>query len=220
MRVLLVEDDLDLRESLLRLLTGRGFAVDCTDQAAQAQTFGLTRPYDAVVLDLGLADGHGVDVLHHWRCGGCSTPVLVLTARGRWSDKLAAFNAGADDYLTKPFEAEEVVLRLRALIRRAAGHAMPVLSLGPLALDTTTGAVTVNGLPLHLTPQEFRILQYLMHHPGRIVSRGQIIDHVYDQRVEQDSNVVDVLLGRIRRKLPARLIHTVRGRGYRLALPD
>ena len=175
-----------------------------------------TEPYDAVVLDLGLPKLDGLSVLEQWRAGGTRLPVLVLTARGRWHEKLAGFNAGADDYLTKPFEMEEVVVRLRALIRRASGHAAPILDCGPLRQDVNAGRFTLDGAPLELTAQEYRILGYLMHHKNRIVSRTELYEHVYEADAERDSNVLDVLVSRIRRKVGAQRITTVRGRGFLL----
>ena len=179
-----------------------------------------TEPYDARVLDLGLPKIDGVSVLQRWREAGRNTPVLILTARGRWSEKMAGFNAGADDYMTKPFEIQEVVYRLRALIRRASGHAQPELVCGPLRLDTNAARVTLDGAPVPLTAQEFRILSYLIHHPGRVVSRTELMEHVYDRHFDSDSNVLEVLLGRIRRKVGSGLIQTVRGQGYKLAAQE
>jgi two-component system OmpR family response regulator len=184
---------------------------------AERQRLLAVEPFDAVVLDLGLPRLDGLSVLRRWREEGVRVPVLVLTARERWSDKLAGFDAGADDYVTKPFTMEEVVVRLRALIRRAAGHASPVLSCGPLRLDTGSGRVTVDGVPVTLTGHELRILTYLMHRKDRIVTRLDLIDHVYERDADRDSNVLEVLIGRIRKKLGVPLIHTVRGHGYRLS---
>jgi two-component system, OmpR family, response regulator len=204
MRVLVVEDEPALALRLQRAL----------------EALGDTEPYDAIVLDLGLPRIDGVTVLKRWRESGRPAPVLILTARGRWSEKMAGFNAGADDYMTKPFELEEVVYRVRALIRRSAGHAQPELVCGPLRLDTHTGRVTRQGTVVPLTAQEFRILSYLMHHPGRVVSRTELMEHVYDRHFGADSNVLEVLLGRIRRKIGADLIRTVRGQGYSLRQDD
>ena len=220
MRVLFVEDETFLRETLEQTLRGAGFIVEGCDDGLVAERLGLSEPWDAVVLDLGLPGHDGVSVLRRWRDEGITVPVLILTARSRFSDKMAGFAAGADDYLTKPFEPEEVVVRLRALIRRAAGHATSVLSCGPVQLDTAGGRVTANGVPLHLTAQEFRILSYMMHHQGRVITRSTLMAHVYDHASSRESNVVDVLLSRIRRKLPVNIIQTVRGQGYRLAMPS
>ncbi|MEQ8968377.1 MAG: response regulator transcription factor [Azospirillaceae bacterium] len=220
MRILVCEDDPDLCRALSRMLDARGFAVDQAREGEEAVRLGLIEPYDAIVLDLGLPGLDGVSVLKRWRAEGMATPVLVLTARSRWSDKLAGFNAGADDYVTKPFEMEEVVLRLRALVRRSTGRTSTVLACGPITLDTTTDVVAVNGRPIRLTTHEFRILAYLMHHPGRVISRTTLQDHTTDRHTDRMSNVIDVLLSRIRRKLGVDAIQTVRGQGYRLVPPE
>ncbi len=220
MRVLVVEDEPSLTFRLQQVLEAASFVVDVAYDGEEGWHLGDTESYDAVVLDLGLAKIDGLSVLHRWREAGRSMPVLILTARGRWSEKMAGFNAGADDYMTKPFELDEVVYRLRALIRRASGHAQPELACGPLRLDTNTARVAVDGAPVQLTAQEFRILAYLMHHTGRIVSRAELIDHVYDRHFDRDSNVLEVLLGRIRKKIGPDLIRTVRGQGYMLAEPE
>jgi two-component system OmpR family response regulator len=168
------------------------------------------------VLDLGLPKMDGIQVLRHWRDAGHATPILILTARGRWSEKMEGFNAGADDYMTKPFEMEEVVYRLWALIRRVSGHVQPELVCGPLRLDTHKARVTMNGVPVPFTAQELRIFTYLIHHCNRVVSRTELMEHAYDRHFDSDSNVLEVLLGRIRKKIGARLIQTVRGQGYML----
>ena len=220
MRVLVVEDEPALALRLQQTLEAASFAVDVAYDGEEGWHLGDTEPYDAVVLDLGLPKIDGVTVLQRWREAGKSMPVLILTARGRWSEKMAGFNAGADDYMTKPFEMEEVAYRIRALIRRTSGHAQPELTCGPVRLDTNTGRVTVDGLTVQMTAQEFRILSYLMHHVGRIVSRTELVEHVYDRHFENDSNVLEVLLGRIRKKVGPDLIQTVRGQGYILKNPD
>jgi two-component system, OmpR family, response regulator len=216
MRILVVEDEPALALRVQQALEAAGFAVDLAYDGEEGGHLGETETYDAIVLDLGLPKLDGVSVLRRWRETGRSTPVLILTARGRWSEKMAGFNAGADDYMTKPFEMEEVVYRLRALIRRASGHAQPELSCGPLRLDTNTARAIQCGAPVPLTAQEFRILSYLMHHPDRIVSRTELMEHVYDRHFDSDSNVLEVLVGRIRRKIGGGLIRTVRGQGYML----
>jgi two-component system OmpR family response regulator len=217
MRVLLVEDDPELAERLRATLVDSGFAVDAQANGIDAEFAGQTEDFDAVVLDLGLPGMDGISILHRWRESGRDMPVLILTARGRWHDKLAGFNAGADDYLTKPFQLEEVVLRLRALIRRSTGHGTPLLTCGPLALDVNAGRFTCDGEPVALTPQEHRILAYLMHHQRKVVSRTELGEHVYDIGYDPDSNVIDVLIGRIRRKLPRPgVLRTIRGRGFQL----
>ena len=220
MRILIVEDEPTLGAQLRDAFAAAGFVAELADDGEEAQYLGEVEAYDAIVLDLGLPGIGGLSILNHWRAIGRNMPVLILTARGRWPEKLAGFNAGADDYLTKPFEMEEVIVRIRALIRRSAGHAATVLSCGPLELDTASGSVTVSRMPLHLTAQEFRILAYLMHHSGNVVSRSELMEHVYDRNSDRDSNVIDVLVGRIRKKMSVNVIHTVRGVGYRLAQPD
>ena len=220
MRALVVEDEPALSLRIQQVLEAAGFAVDIAYDGEEGWYLGDTEPYDAVVLDLGLPKIDGVTVLQRWREAGRDMPVLILTARGRWSEKMAGFNAGADDYVTKPFEMEEVVYRLRALIRRASGHAQPELVCGPLSLDTNSGRVRLNGLPVQLTAQEFRILSYLIHHPGRVVSRTELMEHVYDRHFDSDSNSLEVLLGRVRKKVGSGLIQTVRGQGYVLANPE
>ncbi len=216
MRILVVEDEPVLAARLAEALCAAGFVVEQETDGEEALHIGLIEPYDAVVLDLGLPHIDGVTVLQRWRAAGVSVPVLVLTARARWPEKLAAFSAGADDYVTKPFEMQEVVVRLRSLIRRAAGVSTPELECGPLRMDTASGTVTVNGIPVRLTSHELRILQYLLHRRERVVSRLDIIDHVYNRDFDHDSNVVDVLIGRIRRKIGIDIIETIRGQGYRL----
>ncbi|HSV28923.1 MAG TPA: response regulator transcription factor [Candidatus Omnitrophota bacterium] len=214
MRVLVVEDEPALALRLQQTLEAAGFAVDTAYDGEDGWHLGDTESYDAVVLDLGLPKLDGISVLKRWREAGRAMPVLILTARGRWSEKMAGFDAGADDYVTKPFEMDEVVYRLRALIRRAAGHAQPELACGPVRLDTHGGRVTVDGMAIQLTAQEFRILSYLMHHPGKVVSRTELLEHVYDRHFDSDSNVVEVLVGRIRKKLGVDVIRTLRGQGY------
>lgn len=216
MRILLAEDDEALADRVRDSLTDAGFVVEHCRDGAQAEYLGQTEDYDAAVLDLGMPGMDGLSALHRWREAGRNFPVLVLTARSRWHDKLAGFNAGADDYMTKPVALAELVVRVRALIRRAAGHGQPRLSCGPLELDVNAARFILDGAPLVLTSQEFRILAYLMHHPGRLVSRAELGEHVYAGGYDPDSNVLDVLIGRIRRKVGAGLIHTVRGRGFRL----
>ena len=219
MRLLVIEDEPALALRLQQSLEAAGFAVDLAYDGEEGCYLGDTETYDAGVRDLGLPKLDGVSVLQRWREAGRAMPVLILTARGRWSEKMAGFNAGADDYMTKPFEMEEVVYRLRALIRRASGHSQPELACGPLRLDTNAGRVTLDGASIVLTAQEFRILSYLMHHPGRVVSRTELMEHVYDRHFDSDSNVLEVLMGRIRKKVGAELIQTLRGQGYRLSEP-
>lgn len=220
MRVLIVEDDRDLAERLAAALREGGLIAETVYDGREASFLGSTENYDAAVLDLGLPGEDGLSVLAQWRAQGCQFPVLILTGRGRWSDKLAGFNAGADDYLTKPFLLEEVVVRIRALLRRVrGGQADPVLRVGPLCFDTNTGRFALNDMPLILTAQEQRILAYLMHRQDKIVSRSEISEHVYERDMDPDSNTVDVLVGRIRKKLGVPLIVTERGQGFRLVAP-
>ena len=193
--------------------------VDEADNGREAQFLGDTENFDAVVLDLGLPVLDGLTVLQRWRAAGRSMPVLILTARDNWSEKVAGIDAGADDYLTKPFHMEELLARLRALIRRASGLASPVLQCGELALDTRSGRVTLAGQPIALTSQEHKLLTYLMHRPDALVSRTELTEHLYAQDFDRDSNTIEVFVGRIRRKLGVNVIETMRGLGYRLSPP-
>src|SRR5215813_2098791 len=219
MRLLLVEDDPKLSIQLRTALVDAGYAVDVAHDGEEGWFLGDTEPYDAIVLDLGLPKLDGVSVLDRWRKAGKMMPVLILTARDQWSEKVAGFDAGADDYVTKPFVTAEVLARLRALVRRAAGHAKAELVCGPLHLDTRSGRVSVDGEPVKLTSLEYRLLAYLMHHQGRVVSRTELVEHLYDQDFDRDSNTIEVFVGRIRRKLGVEVIQTVRGLGYMLAPP-
>jgi two-component system OmpR family response regulator len=214
MRILLVEDDPDLTRQLSESLREAGYAVDCADNGEDGQFLGETEPYDAVVLDLGLPKVDGVTVLESWRRSGRTMPVIILTARDRWSDKVAGIDAGADDYLAKPFHTEELLARLRALLRRAAGQASAELECGPLWLDTRSARVAEDGQTIKLTSLEYRLLCYLMHHRGRVVSRTELVEHLYDQDFDRDSNTIEVFVGRIRKKLGVDIIQTVRGLGY------
>ena len=216
MRVLLVEDDPDLSRQLKASLADAGYAVDYAPDGEEAQFLGETEPYDAVVLDLGLPKTDGVTVLERWRKAGMASPVLILTARGAWSEKVAGFDAGADDYLTKPFHTEELLARLRALVRRAAGHAQPALASGALRLDPKAARASVDGEPLRLTSLEYRLLHYLMLHQGRVISRTELVEHLYDQDFDRDSNTIEVFVGRLRKKIGPDRIETVRGLGYRI----
>jgi two-component system OmpR family response regulator len=216
MRVLIVEDEVELAAKLAQVLGRAGFATDRAHDGGKADALGRCEPYDAAVLDLGLPRVDGLSVLRGWRDAGVRFPVLVLTARGRWSDKQAGFNAGADDYLVKPFELGEAVLRIQALVRRTSGHATPEIEIRGLRLDTHRGEFSLDGAPIALTAHEFRLLSYLAHHAGRVVSRSELLDHVYERGLDPDSNVIDVLLARVRRKIGAERIETLRGRGFRL----
>ena len=219
MRVLVVEDDPDLAGQLVASLAREGYAVDRAADGEAGEFMGATETYDAVVLDLGLPRLDGLSVLRRWRQAENLMPVLILTARDTWHEKVQGIDAGADDYLAKPFRIEELLARLRALIRRAKGQATAELRCGPVTLDTRTGRVTVDGNPVALTGHEYRVLSYLMHRKGEVVSRAELVEHVYAQDLDRDSNTIEVFIGRLRRKLGIELITTVRGLGYRLMGP-
>jgi len=218
MRILIAEDDPDLSRQLKTALTDAGYAVDHAPDGEEAYFLGETEPYDAIVLDLGLPKIDGVSVLERWRRAHVGTPVLILTARGAWSEKVAGFDAGADDYLTKPFHTEELLARLRALLRRSAGRAEPSLVCGALTLDPKAARATVAGEPLRLTSLEYRLLHYLMMHQGRVISRTELVEHLYDQDFDRDSNTIEVFVGRLRKKIGPDRIETLRGLGYRLVV--
>lgn len=220
MRLLVVEDDQDLNRQLVTALEEAGYVVDSATDGEEGHFLGDTEPYDAVILDLGLPEMDGVTVLEKWRRDGRTMPVLILTARDRWSDKVAGFDAGADDYVAKPFFMEEVLARLRALLRRSTGHATSELEYGSVRVDTRSSRVTVNGRAVKLTSLEYRLLAYMMHHQGRVISRTELVEHLYDQDFDRDSNTIEVFVGRLRRKLGKDVIETVRGLGYRLAAED
>jgi len=216
MKVLLVEDDEALASGLTLALDDAGVLVEVAVDGRSADFLVSTERYDAIILDLGLPDGNGTQWLSAWRDRGIELPVLILTARDRWSDKAAGFSAGADDYVTKPFETAEILFRLRALVRRAHGHAHPVIRVGEISLDTHSAQVTRAGMPVALTAQEFRLLSHLVHAAPRVVSRSELTEHVYDGDAEPDSNVIDVQVSRLRRKLGSHSIETLRGQGYRM----
>jgi two-component system OmpR family response regulator len=216
MRLLVVEDDRDLNRQLATALTEAGYAVDSAFDGEEGAYSGETEPYDAIILDLGLPRIDGLSVLERWRRNDIRTPVLILTARDRWSEKVAGINAGADDYVAKPFQMEEVIARVRALLRRSAGIAKAELQCGPLQLDTRTARVTFDGAPIKVTGLEFRLLSYLMHHQSRVVSRTELVDHLYQQDFDRDSNTIEVFIGRVRKKIGPDRVQTVRGLGYRL----
>jgi two-component system OmpR family response regulator len=219
MRILVVEDEPTLRRQLRAAGEAAGYVVDECDNGRDAHFLGDTETYDAVVLDLGLPLLDGLTVLRRWREAGRAVPVLILTARDNWTEKVAGIDAGADDYMTKPFHMEELLARLRALIRRSVGLADPVLRRGELSLDTRSGKVTQAGVAVALTSHEYRVLEYLMHRCGDVVSRAELIAHVYAQDFDRDSNTVEVFVARLRKKLSADLIETVRGLGYRITRP-
>lgn len=215
-RILLVEDDPELARRLTAALSEAGFAVDHAADGEAGCLMGETNDFDAVVLDLGLPRLPGIEVLRRWRRAGRDIPVLILTARDAWTDRVEGLNAGADDYLGKPFQSAEVVARLRALTRRSAGRASPVLRRGDIVLDPAASAVTLNGQAIELTARELRILTYLMHRAGRIVSQAELIDHVYALDETRESNTIEVYIGRLRKKLGKDVIRTLRGLGYRM----
>jgi two-component system, OmpR family, response regulator len=215
-RVLVVEDEARLAEQLQAALGHAGYAVDCAQDGERADFLAQTEGYDAVVLDLGLPRIDGLTLLRRWREAGVRVPVLVLTARGSWHEKVQGIDGGADDYVAKPFRMEEVLARLRGLIRRASGQAQPELRAGALVFDPRSSKVTLQGATVKLTGHELRVLSYLMHHRGRTVSQGELTEHIYAQGFDRDSNTVEVFVARLRRKLGASLIETVRGHGYRI----
>ncbi len=216
MRILIVEDESLLSNRLAATLGERGYAVDVAADGEGADFLVSTETYDAVILDLGLPRIDGLTLLERWRSGGIAVPVLVLTARGSWSEKVRGIDGGADDYLTKPFQMDELLARLRALIRRSSGQLTAELRCGAVVFDARTSQVTLDGQPVKLTSHELRVLSYLMHHRGRVVSQSELTEHIYAQRFERDSNTVEVFIARLRRKLGASTIETVRGLGYRI----
>ena len=216
MRVLLVEDDAAIADGLARALRAEHFAVDVASNGEDGGHLGATELYDAAVLDLGLPKRDGLSVLRDWRAAGRDLPVLILTARDGWSEKVEGFKAGADDYVVKPFRVEEVVMRLRALVRRAAGHAAARVTCGPLAFDAQLGTFELDGLPLKLTAFEWRVLSALMLRREVVIERADLIERVYEGDADVDSNSIEVIIGRLRRKIGPQMIETVRGRGYRL----
>lgn len=219
MRLLIVEDDKDLNRQLAEALTEAGYVVDRAYDGEEGHYLGDTEPYDAVVLDLGLPVLDGISVLEKWRRNKRTMPVLILTARDRWSDKVAGIDAGADDYVAKPFHMEEVLARVRALVRRAAGLASNEIECGDLRADLRTSRVTVGGSPVKPTSLEYRLLAYLLHHKGKVISRTELVEHLYDQDFDRDSNTIEVFVGRLRKKLGGDYIETIRGLGYRMGEP-
>lgn len=222
MRVLVVEDERRLREQLITRLRDEGYAVDGAADGEEGAYRGAEFSLDAAIVDLGLPGISGIDMIRRWRDAGRRFPVLILTARGKWQDKVDGLESGGDDYLVKPFHMEELLARLRALIRRSQGWAEPVLRRGPLALDTHGQSVALAGVPVALTAFEYRILEYLVLHADRVLSKSELAEHVYDEDQDRDSNVIEVLVGRLRRKLDPdgslQPIETLRGRGYRFRL--
>jgi two-component system, OmpR family, response regulator len=215
-RVLVVEDESRISEQLSNACAHAGYVVDRAYDGERADFLAQTEQYDAIVLDLGLPKIDGLTLLRRWRDHGLTVPVLVLTARGSWHEKVQGIDGGADDYVAKPFRMEEILARLRALIRRAAGQASSSIRVGPVALDIHLARVTLDGTPVKLTSHEFRVLSYLMHHRDRVVSQTELTEHIYAQAFERDSNTVEVFVARLRRKLGSSFIETVRGLGYRV----
>jgi len=219
-RVLVVEDEASLARQLLELIRRAGYAVDHAADGERAELLAHDESYDAVILDLGLPKVDGLTLIRRWRESGRSMPVLVLTARGSWHDKVQGIDSGADDYLSKPFRMEELLARLRALIRRSSGQVTPELRCGPLVLDPRSSKVTLDGAEVKLTSHEFRVLSYLMHHSQRVVSQSELTEHIYSQSFDRDSNTVEVFIARLRRKLGPAFIETVRGLGYHMKAPS
>jgi two-component system OmpR family response regulator len=215
--VLVVEDDADLNRQLVSALTDAGYAVDAAFDGEEGYFLGDTEPYDVIILDTGLPKMDGISVLEQWRRSERRTPVIILTARDRWSDKVAGIDAGADDYVVKPFHMAELLARIRAQVRRASGHAKTEIECGALRLDTKTARVTLDGQPVKLTSHEYRLIAYLMHHKESVVSRTELVEHLYEQDFDRDSNTIEVFIGRLRKKIPPHMIKTVRGLGYRLS---
>jgi two-component system OmpR family response regulator len=215
-RILLAEDEAQLSREIANSLAQAGYAVDCAVDGENADFLAQTEKYDAIILDLGLPKVDGLTILRRWREAGISTPVLILTARASWTDKVRGIDFGADDYVAKPFKMEEVLARLRALIRRASGQINPELRCGSVVLDSSAAKVTVDGATIRLTSHEFRVLSYLMHHRTRVVSQSELTEHIYSQGFDRDSNTVEVFIARLRRKLGASFIKTVRGLGYQI----
>jgi two-component system, OmpR family, response regulator len=216
MKALIVEDETMLARQLVAALTEAGYAADAAHDGERADFLARTEAYDLIVLDLGLPKIDGLTLLRGWRDAGLFAPVLILTARGSWHEKVQGFDCGADDYVSKPFRVEEVLARLRALLRRAGGQPTPELRAGRVVLDPRQARVTLDGLPVKLTSHEFRVLAYLMHHRGRVVPQTELVDHIYAQGFDRDSNTIEVFIARLRRKLGASMVETVRGLGYRI----
>ncbi len=214
MRVLLAEDEPQLCEQIKKLLSAEGRVVDVANNGTDALHLGATEPYDMIILDIGLPERDGISVLREWRSAGVKTPVLILTARDGWSERVDGLDAGADDYMTKPFHMPELAARVRAILRRQSGQLNPVIEMGNVMLDTRNGRVSVGGIPVDLTAQEIAVLTYLAHNMGRMVSRTELSEHIYEYDGDRDSNTIAVFITRLRKKLGSDLITTVRGRGY------
>jgi len=222
MRILVIEDEEQLRNQIREQLQSAGYAVDVAEDGREGLFMGQEYPFDLAVVDLGLPQMSGIEVIQNWRNQGIRCPVLILTARGRWQDKVEGLDAGADDYVVKPFHYEELLARVKALLRRAAGGSQPLFQCGPLSIDTSSQRVSVNGDELDLTAYEYRVIEYFVMNPGKVISKTELTEHIYDQDFDRDSNVIEVFIGRLRKKLdPGGNIHpieTLRGRGYRFTL--
>lgn len=222
MRILIIEDEALLRDQLKNQLHKAGYAVDSAADGKEGLYLGNEYPFDLAVVDLGLPELPGIEVIQQWRDNGKLFPILVLTARGRWQDKVEGLDAGADDYLVKPFQAEELLARVKALLRRSAGIAQPVIKCGPITINTKTQTTLVNEIELDLTAYEYKVLEYLIHHPKKVISKTELTEHIYDQDFDRNSNVIEVFVGRLRKKLDPDNqygpIETLRGRGYRFSL--
>lgn len=220
MRILVVEDDLSVATQIGTMLQQAGYVVDLAHNGEEGQFLGDTEPYDLVVLDIGLPDIDGLTILDRWRGSDLLMPVIIVSARNTWREKVSGLRKGADDYLAKPFEMEELLARVESLIRRSTGHPSPILECGPLKLDTAFNRITLDGTPVQLTALEFRMLSYLVHHKSKIVSKTELIEHIYDRSFDLDSNTIEVLVNRLRKKIGADFIRTHRGQGYQLEAPD
>ena len=220
MRILVAEDERTINNQISSTLAEHHYAVDSAFDGKEALYKGLNEPYDAIVLDLGLPHLDGINVLNQWRDNDIRTPVIILTARDSWSEKVIGIDSGADDYLTKPFHMEELLARIRALIRRSTGNNRTVLKCGAIELNVRTGKVSIDGTSISLTSHEFKVLSYLMHHQDEIVSRTELTEHIYAQDFDRDSNTIEVFVGRLRKKLPPGYIETIRGSGYRFTEPS
>jgi two-component system response regulator PhoP len=222
MRILLIEDDLRLQETLSTHLRAEGYAVDVSTDGIEGLYLGEEFPVDLAIIDLGLPELPGLEVIRKLRSRGRDFPILVLTARSEWQDKVAGLEAGADDYVTKPFHIEELTARINALMRRAGGHAKPLVNFGPFTIDLTGQRVFRDGEEIELTTYEYKVLNYLVMHPDEVVTKTDLSEHIYEEDADRDSNVIEVFIGRLRRKLDPggelNMIETLRGRGYRLAL--
>lgn len=220
MRILIVEDEHRIADDIAAAVRACGYIAEIANEGEDAWFRGSTSGYSAIILDLGLPNLDGLTILKRWRKEGLATPVIILTARGAWAERVDGIDAGADDYLAKPFRMEELMARLRALLRRSGGHVQPVITVGPVSVEPRTMRVTVNGLPADLTPLEYRLVSYLSHNLGRVVSQAELSDALYSHDSERSSNAIEALVGRLRKKLRVKLIETKRGFGYRIALGD